>query len=137
MNLTAIKMLVGMFLVLLILAIFGGSGGLQFFAWSIICTVGISLILWVPAFFVVGSIFVWIISAVTRGKVFGEGSPVSNDKHTNKRSLTNKQQALADYIWKAKAQTLNDNQILAILMKQGWSEQEVKEAFAIVAHTQT
>lgn len=137
-----IRTMVGWVVTYIILAIVLADPGsaLILMALSVICTAGISLILWVPLGYGVG----WVVLAIvglfvkTRAgdgeKKSGSGnhSPVSPGKLPvlsnllepelqRKPGLTGDQQAITNYIKKARARGLTPEQITANLKNNGWS----------------
>lgn len=51
----ATKVFVGFLVIIAFITIFGGGSGFYFFVFSIICTAGISLVLWLPFAYLIGS----------------------------------------------------------------------------------
>ncbi len=98
---------------------------LQMLAMAVICTGGISLIVIVPAFGLVG----WMVEAIfitvlekCRGFV-PERAAVPPPIPPSRRSL-----ALAGYLRDASRAGMTDAEVLELLGKQGWSEEEIREA---------
>jgi hypothetical protein len=85
--------------------------GFLFFFFSIICTLGISLVVWVPLAFFIGSLVLPFFDSVE------EKSPISRE-----------QRALRDYISRAKNYGLNSEEIKKALQDKGWSEDEIAAA---------
>lgn len=98
---------------LILLAAFYICGGLQFFIMSIVCTAGVSLVVWIPCAFVIGVlIFVWL--------GIEEKTPLSKE-----------QRALRDYVSRAKNSGLSSEEIKKALKDKGWSEDEITAAGGI------
>lgn len=117
---------------------FGSAFGIL--AFSIICTAGISLILWVPIWYAVGygvlialrvilPLFGMDISGVFERK---KVKPASDDSQPARPKLSRDELALVNYIKKARAKGLNDQQISQNLAGNGWKANSVTTAFAMV-----
>ena len=119
---------------------------------SIVCTLGISLIIWLPACLIVGYIPIYIIrllrasssqSELASANVSADASasdqeqpPGSSDNspNANKTALSNDQLALISYIKKATVQGLNQERILQNLQSNGWSKDSISWAFDFLAN---
>lgn len=93
------------FLILVVAFLF--FKGLQFFILSIICTLGISLVVWIPLAFFIGTLVCMLLGIEKKG-------PVSKE-----------QQALRDYVSRAKNSGLSSEEIKKALKDKGWSEDEI------------
>lgn len=114
------KIFLGLLVLVAISGINRNFGG--FFLISIICTAGVSLLIWFPLAFVIGSIILKLIQLFTEKK---ENAPKV------KGQISKNQQALANYIHREREDGFNDEQILSLLKGQGWTEGEIKEALNI------
>lgn len=111
---------------------------------SIVCTLGISLVIWIPLFWLVGYITLSIIYKINPQL---NQSSLSNDQDINQSPVPNNQSlknqgvffvnnkqiyALVDYIKKAQAKGYSDSQIETRLKKNGWSQSEIDQAFQLI-----
>lgn len=97
---------------------------LFFFVLSIICTVGLTLIVYLPIFYWIGIAAQAIYQAITDRP----GKPkIPNEKLTD--SLTHVQKAARSYIIKARNQGYSDERIVALMRKSGWSEGSIQFFF--------
>ena len=101
------------------------------FALSIICTAGVSLIIWLPLGYLVGA----ITFAVTRFflKITGiqTGSKKAADEQPAEQkqpALNRDQMALVNYIQKARKKGLTDTQIAQNLLNNGWTNASITAA---------
>lgn len=137
--LTPIATPLGGVIVYLIMAIvmwdFGTAFGILVF--SIICTAGISLILWIPLWYGVGygvllalrfilPLFGMDISGIFERK---KAKPTSGGSQPAQPTLSRDQQALLNYIKKARAKGLSDEQISQNLTINGWKANSISAAF--------
>lgn len=144
----------GMVVLYLLLAIYMMDPGsaLLLIAASVICTAGISLIIWVPLAYVVGwgvlAVFTWIT-----GRTIGPDStppPADEpakaepgniaalsqqlDQQLKKEpALSNDQRAIATYIRKALDRGLSREKIMANLQNNGWASDSIRWGFNFVA----
>jgi len=95
---------------LILVAIFLLFKGLPFFILSIVCTLGISLVVWIPLAFFIGT---WVCMLLGIEK---------------KGSVSKEQQALRDYVSRAKNSGLSSEEIKKALKDKGWSEDEITAA---------
>ena len=119
----ALKILVGFIIIGIVAALFNG---IPLILMSIICTAGISLVIWIPLAYLVGTIAFGI------GSLFTSEEKTSVSKVETKQvasALTNEQKAIVDYIKKAKAYKYSDDEIAVALKNKGWSDSDVKNAF--------
>jgi hypothetical protein len=105
-------------------------------ALSIICTLGISLILWLPVWYVMG----YVIMLIPRRLLEARGIDI-RDRLAPKKGgpageeqpgLSRDQQALIDYIKKAQTKGLSNDQISQNLGKNGWTTASITAAFQLV-----
>jgi|GEM_PF-1426396 len=141
--LTPITIPIGMVISYLVMSIvmwdFGAAFGI--IALSIICTLGISLILWIPLWYGVGygvlialrfllPLFGMDISGLFERK---KAKSASGDKSNPAQpALSRDQQALLNYIKKARTKGLNDEQISRNLKINGWKANSISAAFQMV-----
>lgn len=105
------------------------------FALSIICTAGVSLIIWLPLGYLVGA----ITFAVTRFFLRLVGIQTDSKKAEDKQPAKQKQpapgrdqMALANYIQKARQKGLTDAQITQNLLSSGWTDASIAIALTTV-----
>jgi hypothetical protein len=120
---------------------------------SIICTLGISLLIWIPLCWCIGWI-VFEICSLAFGKermrrAFGMATSDASQSEANSyfsnlepspepnpellSPVLNRQRIiLVDYIGKAKRQGLSDTQISSRLKAQGWDDIEIQQAQSFV-----
>ena len=116
----------GFFVTLFLLALFTGvSNAISIYVGTIICTGGISLILWVPLWFGVGTITIMIVYMIRESRA----SPQQGS--TSKKIVTNDQKAIIDYLLLSRSYGMNDDEIFSILMTNGWSGDAITEAFTL------
>lgn len=96
------------FLILAVVFLF--FNGLQFFILSIVCTLGISLVVWIPLAFFIGTVVFMLFGGIEKG------------------SISKEQQALRDYVNRAKNSGLSSEEIKKALKDKGWSEEEITAA---------
>lgn len=119
------KTLIGFATIVVVLSLFTAGAAIPMILLSIICTAGVSLVLWIPLSYGVGSLVVSIYESVSKSKkTNGEGP---------KSSLTNDQKALTDYIHQSRSKGVNDDNIFSMLKNNGWAENAIHEAFGLVA----
>jgi hypothetical protein len=89
---------------------------------SILCTLGISLVIWLPACVVVGYIpiiiFRWLMGGSSERPAEEESDP----------ALSKDQRALLDYIEKARARGLSQERIVTNLQRNGWARDHINWA---------
>ncbi len=107
-------------------------------AMSLICTLGLALIFWVPLCAGTGMLLLFGLLAAYRALQRTTGAqiaPLDNlaaATQPDRRSHNIHYQALADYIRKAEAKGTSAAQIEARLAAQGWSEQDIEQARALL-----
>ena len=147
----------GMLISYLLLAAIMGDFGDAFamIAFSIICTAGISLIIWLPVWYVAGYLVLIAIrfllkwAEVDTGSIFrsrkkqgsgeAEQNPVKSDRLQSlsgqldqevgqQPKLTKDERALINYIQKARSKGLTTAQISTNLAKNGWPGNSINAA---------
>ena len=107
---------------------------------SIICTAGISLLLWIPIWYAVGYGTLIVLRVILGffgvdiGGIFGSKKAKStpDDPKPAQPALSRDQQALLNYIKKARAKGLSDEQISQNLTSNGWKAQSVTDVFQMI-----
>lgn len=98
----------------------------QLLLFSIVCTAGIGLVVWLPLWWVVG----WATLALIG--LFKE-HPVGKEEATRESFLLNQAMvALSEYMRLAAADGISDDEIVAHLRSTGWSEAEILKARGIL-----
>ncbi len=116
------RTLVGMGLTLGVASFF--DGGLGFILISIICTAFISLVVWIPLWWIVGFVFLSIIGSFTKSSAKPEPKPpVNPDRYVLTRYLS---QELARGKW-------SREQIDQRLRSNGWSDSAIQQAHRAVS----
>ena len=117
----ALALGIGIIITFLGLSIFLGDigGAISLIVLSVVCTAGISLIIWIPLCWAIG----WIILQIL--KLAGVFSPATNPVNTRIESHT---MALINYIKQAKNHGLSDTQIATRLRTQGWTNEDIETA---------
>jgi hypothetical protein len=118
---------VGMTIIIVIAVI---SNQLPALMASLVCTMGISLVVYVPVSIIIGKLYFHLLDKFLdeepADKVIGDNKeviPITN----------NVQKAIVDYIEQARLSGMNDGQIGDSLKSQGgWSDDEIIEAFKSV-----
>ena len=136
--LSPIYIVLGVALSFIILTIFTFdiSAAFAILALSIICTAGISLIIWIPVWYILGYLafaalrFVLSLFGVDLAASMGLNKK-KNNPHPKKEqpALTRDQQALLSYIKKAQAKGLSNAEISSSLQKNGWSSDSITWVF--------
>ena len=132
------NIVVGAIIIYLGIALFMGSFSDAFglVAFSIICTLGISLILWLPACYLVGFLPVWALRQLLRDPAeSSDAHPADNPGHTavpSEPKLSHDQLALVNYIKKARAKGLNQERIRQNLERNGWAAERIAWAVGFV-----
>lgn len=149
-----LRAVIGWIVCYIAIAIFVGSlsDALLMIAISVICTLGISLALWIPLGYVIG----WGILALfdlvfkkrsgSSGEQSGNNPPPAQQSQPlstlSKRldselqaepSLSHDQQAIAAYIRKARKKGLTTEEITTNLSKNGWSAEHIQWGVQFVA----
>lgn len=113
---------VGFLVLFAIFASFGGGNGIVVLIGSIICTAGIALVIWGPLAFLIGAVIFKLIDLLGKKEEVAE-------VESQKPVLTKEQQAIVNYIDRAIESGLSYERITSALKAQGWTEDEIKEAF--------
>ncbi|NJL10141.1 MAG: hypothetical protein HC908_08160 [Calothrix sp. SM1_7_51] len=131
-----IAILLGLPVSFIFLAITAGGieSAFQILSLSIVCTAGISLLLWIPLWWFVGWLLIKIYESIT-GRIVGENATsegmfaLSNQQPNQQRIALNSDQiSLVNYIEKATRQGLSETQIYSRLRAQGWGDEEIQQA---------
>ena len=123
------NILYGFVISLALLAIFiGGLGNAAtFLILSIVCTAGISLVLWISIWWGIGFLFTTLVRAVGGPDLAGRGNAAK--KRQAVQLLRNETElALANYINTATLNGMSDPEIRNRLLKVGWNEVEIDKA---------
>ncbi len=115
-----LKTLVG-FGVILLFCLFTKS--IAFFTVSIICTLGIALIVWIPLAYLIGSVVFYLLRLF--GVVKAKSVFQAKEGYISKEQI-----AIEDYIKGARSSCLSDEQITSALKEKGWQDDEIKKAFS-------
>lgn len=91
---------------------------------SIICTLGISLLMWIPIW--------WLLGAIVLDCIDWAGSIGStpNTQRLGPQPATRDEIALTGYIRRSRRAGVSDAQITHRLREQGWTQAEITAAFA-------
>jgi hypothetical protein len=84
---------------------------------SLICTAGVSLVIWVPVSYGVGAAIFWLA-----GSFFGKPQPVKLEKPPTKEEI-----ALANYAKQARENGLTEDKIFLRLREKGWNEDIIRK----------
>jgi hypothetical protein len=121
------------------------EGGGELFWLSVICTLGVALIVWTAIAFVIGMLLILLYEGLrTLARLAGVKTVPTKpgaskwtapvEEFTDpafQKTTTPKQYAfLTDYIRKARREGLSDKRIKDHLKRQGWTAAETEEAFA-------
>lgn len=111
---------------MLVIIFFSGIfGGLSSFAASIICTGGITLIIYVPLAWVIGKLIFWLISFLPY--------QLNNQQNKNipfKSAVSNEDKAISNYIQQARSLGLSDVIIKnKLLTEGGWLSVQIDKFF--------
>lgn len=88
---------------------------------SIVCTAGMSLVVWFPAWFVLG----WIVLAIAKAAgLIGSGQKPTGIRRQQDRDL----KAVIEYLGKAEASGMTDERITGELESAGWSVTLIDQA---------
>lgn len=101
---------------------------------SIICTLGIGLVVWIPLWYVTGYAVIIVVNLLLGVFGYSLGSLISRRirKTPHNQSLSRDQLALTNYIQKARQKGLDDAQILSNLKQNGWNSQSVTAVFQLI-----
>ena len=126
---SSMKTLVGWVAIILFMALWPHNMGLIFLGVSIICTFGVTLLLWFPFAFFIGSLLFKLYYFIVK-RPEPENIIVKNGQS---QALTNNQLALFDYIRAARLNHLADDLIIKQLKASGWTEKDIDDAFRLCA----
>jgi hypothetical protein len=90
---------------------------------SIICTAGMSLVVWIPIWWGVG----WIIMALI-GLISGTGKNNVAKSDSNRLPITTSDQVVAQFITRARACGLDSAEIQRRLVEAGWTDNAIRSA---------
>src|SRR5437867_134064 len=99
----ATKTLIGFVTIVVLLSLFTAGAAIPLILLSIICTAGISLVIWIPFSYAVGSLVVGLFQGIHQ----------ENRKDNTNQILvvSNDQMAIINYIKQAKQNSMSDNAI--------------------------
>lgn len=100
----------------------------QFFTISVICTAGISLIIWVPLLMLLGTTVVAISNLITGNKQTKLSTDIVSKTTMNPPS-SNNELALIGYIVSSRNSKMDDTTIRSNLKSGGWTNQDIDSAF--------
>lgn len=138
MGLQVIRFFVGIlisFLSVAICSLFTGDTDIiilltSVFVFSIICTLGFSLVFWIPLFWIIGYFVLEVAGLFNR--LFGTRGD-SGARGTGGlqaiRSVQTDTQAIVSYINQSRVHGASDQQITTRLRSKGWTDSEVNHAF--------
>ncbi|MEA5468186.1 hypothetical protein [Spirulina sp. 06S082] len=121
------KVCFGFIVTFLLLCVTGVDNAISIIGLSIICTAGVSLVMWVPLWWLVGWIVVAIYQAIAKPSQGDRDRPVNPIKDAN-------QQALVNYMKLAKSKGFSDTQISTRLRVEGWGNEEITEAQQLLSN---
>lgn len=104
------------------------------FIGSIVCTLGVSLLIWIPIWWVIGSIVI-AIAPPRIANILGVQKLQVTNQPVRRIKASPSQLALANYIKKAENTGLSDQAIFNRLLVKGWTQEEIESAQEI-AHLQ-
>jgi hypothetical protein len=109
----------------------GGIENAWIILWtSVVCTAGISLLIWVPLWWFVGWVIIKIFESLT-GRTIAGGADIEETQAISSGetvAISSDQKSLINYIEKAKKQGMSETQISNRLKAQGWGEDEIQQA---------
>ncbi|RUS97370.1 hypothetical protein DSM106972_084730 [Dulcicalothrix desertica PCC 7102] len=127
-----IKILIGIPIVFGSLALMSGGiqPALQIIQLSLLCTLGISLVVWIPLCWLLGSVTLEVVeNLLGRTLVPDNATEIRSDALRQQNiSLTPQSISLIDYIEKGIKQGWSETQITSRLRAQGWNDEEIAEA---------
>ncbi len=127
-KLIIIRCMVGLFIIAVVIALLG-QGAVMFFFMSIICTLGISLIIWLPLAYILGAAVLWLLGMrITVDRVPGQKG---GERKEAPREPTREMQAIIKFIKQARDQGMASEKITLFLRDQGWTEKDITEAFSV------
>ena len=109
--------LVGFIVLYVLMAIFTGPDGAVFILWySILCTAGTSLVIWIPLAYVIGKLV---------RSIYKRDWTSTIPQRPN--LAANRHEALQKYVEEASGRGVSQLDITALLTKNGWSLAEINE----------
>ena len=93
-------------------------GGWGFLVISVICTFGVALLIWLPVFWVIGSIVISLFNLF-----------FNSDGKKETKSLDQKQMVFIQYIQRERAAGVSDQQISLAFKDVGWTDSDIQAAF--------
>jgi len=113
--------IIGGIITIIFLCLFTGvSNAAGIFVFSIVCTMGIGLLFWIPLFMGIGYVAVGVYKAAL--------NQVTDEKSDSKPTISPDQQALLNYINEAKKAGNTRETIINSLNKAGWKEDDINKA---------
>ena len=95
------------------------------FITSIVCTLGLSLIIWIPIFWIVGILVMLLI-----GLLYSIFAPQThNSRQPATTPVTDYNRELVSFIYKSRRHGASDAQIVSRLQQQQWTALEIERAF--------
>lgn len=122
MNINVKRALLGMIVIIICFGIIGGDGGWQFLIASIVCTVGISLFIYIPVAIGIGYV-IEMICAFLGFTIFAKDPALMQ-----KRALTPNQMALVQYVTECHKRGIASDTFYATLRASGWSDADISDA---------
>lgn len=129
------RVLVGFISIYLILSMGTGdffSAGMLMFA-SIVCTLGLGLIVWIPLSWLTGFIVLYLINFLRSQSFSSTTKNIPTDNTEGAviaKTISNDVLAIAQYIQKSRGRGASDSQITNRLKWTGWTEQDIGLAFS-------
>ncbi|MEX0616426.1 MAG: hypothetical protein WD231_01270 [Candidatus Woykebacteria bacterium] len=111
-----IKTLIGFVVLMVVLLPIGGP---IIFLASVVCTLGLGLIIWIPLSYATGSFTLWLVDAW-----FGKPKPTQIPQ----KALTKEETALINYANQAKQNGMPESDIFLRLREKGWAESQILSA---------
>lgn len=109
------------------------SSLLSFAIISIVCTMGVSLVVWIPAVYGIGWVTLAFVGAVAaRVPEGGQPQPERSEQNENRPAPAQpgrgwkEQSAIEQYLARAKIYGLSDEQTATALKAGGWSDAEIQ-----------
>jgi len=96
-------------------------GGVAFLFVSVVCTAGVALIVWLPAFWLVGFVILSLFDLFT--------AVSTSDERQEAKPLDKKQMVFIQYIQKERAAGVSDQQISLAFKQVGWTDSDIQAAF--------
>ncbi|MGK7926227.1 MAG: hypothetical protein AB4290_13455 [Spirulina sp.] len=115
------RLAIGFIVTFLVLCVNGINNAISILALSIICTAGVSLVIWIPLWWLVGWITLAIYRAIAKSAPATPREAIATTHDIN-------QQALLNYMKLAKSKGYSDSQISSRLRVEGWKDSEIEAA---------